>query len=364
MTEQQESILVVDDDLGVLTALEAELEDYFIVTAVTGAEQALVHLQGRDFSAIISDVRMPGVDGLSLIGQCAVRYPDMVRVILTAFDGEDVLETALGPHGAFKLVKPWGDDLLVTLRNALKQRKSNLDLKRHLDLKTELLDIDRRLHTHLTADELYGQAAIEMSHLAEVTSAALYVFNTDGTLKSTNIIKSLDGSGAPQLRRESTTAVAFKGQYLYSVPIGEWSNPSAAVALELSSAPNDTIRYLDFIGRQAYRTLRLIYSGSFSHMPKTNYSGQDDKGMVAASWVMAELTTPATVLSSANDSLTRMVPELREQSENSAVVAESAQDLTELTQDLDRIYSAIVSLLDSLKSIDEDAGRRKSNTFQ
>ena len=149
MEHQRENILIVDDDEGVLTALEAELQDYYGVTAVSSAEQALAQLQIKAYSAIISDVRMPGVDGLSLISQCAVRYSSMVRIILTAFDGDDVHETAIGPHGAFKLVKPWGDDLIITLENALKQRQSNMALRRHLDLKSELLDIDRRLHPHL-----------------------------------------------------------------------------------------------------------------------------------------------------------------------------------------------------------------------
>ena len=80
MTPQRESVLVVDDDSEVLTALDAELSEYFEVTALMSAEQALATLQGQAFSAIISDVRMPGIDGLTLIKECAVRYPDMVRL--------------------------------------------------------------------------------------------------------------------------------------------------------------------------------------------------------------------------------------------------------------------------------------------
>ncbi|MCP4606289.1 MAG: response regulator [Proteobacteria bacterium] len=357
MSFQQESILIVDDDVDVLAALEAELQDHYDVTAVTSVEQALAHLQCRAFAAIVSDVRMPGVDGLSLITQCAVRYPNMVRIILTAFDGEDVHETALGPYGAFKLVKPWGDDLLITLQNALKQRQSNLELKRHLDLKSELLDLDRRLHTALDLDELARQAAQEMMRIPEVTTAAVYMFEVDGTSVTHHVIKTTEEDEIPELRQARSTPVAFQGQYLYSVPIGEWSNPWAAVALRLSSAESNTIRYLDFIGRQAYRTLLLIRNlpgkSVVTGFPPREYQRMSDN--VSAAWMLKELTTPATVITSANRGFERLIQRLKSSISKDDGLTSTIDELVELNGDLSSIGRSLTTLLGRLKKIDEDA---------
>ncbi len=357
MTAINESILVVDDDVDVLSALQAELQDEYDVTAVSGVEEALAHLQCRAFAAIISDVRMPGVDGLSLIKQCAVRYPGMVRIILTAFDGEDVHETALGRHGAYKLVKPWGDDLPITLQNALKQRRSNLDLRRHLDLKSELLDIDRRLHTALNPDELIRQAVQEMIRIPEVLTAAAYTFDNDGAPIVNHVVKTHENDEIPKLRQARSSPIAYQGQYLYSVPVGEWSAPFAAVALRLSAAESDTIRYLDFIGRQSHRTLLLIQSfppgPRMTGFPPRDYYGSENN--VSASWMLKELTTPAIVLASANHSLERLVQKLKAAEESDDSSASTAEELSELAGDLTSISRNLTTLLDQLKNIDEES---------
>lgn len=356
-----ESIIIVDDDVDVLQALEAELQDFYNVTPAYGAEQALAHLQCRDFAAIISDVRMPGVDGLSLISQCAVRYPNMVRIILTAFDGDDVRETALGPHGAFKLNKPWGDDLLITLQNALKQRQCTIELRRHLDLKTELLDLDRRLHTALDVEELIEQAAEEMMRIPEVIVAAVYQFDADGSSQIVHVVRSTEESTEPipELRTGRSTPVAYQGHYLYSVPIGEWTNPFAAVALCLSSAENDTVNYLDFIGRQAYRTLQLIKSAQITRRTgaPTVYPAvgvSEVVNTVSAARMLKELTTPATVVTSAKYGLERHLKTLKESALCVPEVKPSLDELTEVMADLASISRHLSILIDHLKKIDEE----------
>jgi CheY-like chemotaxis protein len=343
----QDSILIVDDDEGVLTALEAELQDHYEVTAVSSAEQALAQLQIQDYSAIVSDVRMPGVDGLSLISQCAVRYPDMVRIILTAFDGEDVHETALGPYGAFKLVKPWGDDLLITLENALKQRKSNIELRQHLDLKSEMLDIDRRLHAKLNEETLLRETAREMIQAPDVIAAATYVFDdfNSGQLMD-EILRAEDGH-VPELRKSRSSPVPHRDDYLYSVPIGDWNNPSAAVALRLSQVNSDTIRYLDFVGRQAARTLNIIRTVSKSSLPVDRHSEMDN---VSVQWLLDELTTPVTVLSSAPYSLKRIGEVFAQKVTDKNGISESFQDLEELIGDISNVTAQLAGLLNQLRS--------------
>jgi CheY-like chemotaxis protein len=343
----KDSILVVDDDEGVLTALEAELQDHYDVTAVGSAEQALAQLQVRAYSAIVSDVRMPGVDGLSLISQCAVRFPTMVRVILTAFDGDDVHETALGPHGAYKLVKPWGDDLIITLENALKQRQSNVELRRHLDLKSEMLDIDRRLHAKLNEDNLIREAALEMTRIPEVTAAAIYNVDEFGTAVLIEEILVHEDGETPELKKTRSSPIPSRNEFLYSVPIGDWSNPWGAVALRLSSVGSDVIRYLDFVGRQAARTLQLIHLSRESILPSND--GLDVES-VSVDWLVEELTTPVTVLASAPFSLKQLSDSVRELIPEDGEVQKAFQEFLELTDDISNITGYLTNLLNRLRS--------------
>ena len=342
-----DSVLVVDDDEGVLTALEAELQDHYDVTAVGSAEQALAQLQVRAYSAIVSDVRMPGVDGLSLISQCAVRYPHMVRLILTAFDGDDVHETALGPHGAYKLVKPWGDDLIITLENALKQRKSNVELRRHLDLKSEMMDIDRRLHTRLDEDTLIREAALEMTRIPEVTAAAVYDVDSFGAGLLVETVLAADDGVAPEMKKTRTSPIPFEDEFLYTVPIGDWNDPWAAVALRLSAVNGDVLRYLDFVGRQAARSMQIIESGR----PSSMLPPEDlDTETVSAEWLVGELTTPVTVLAGAPFTMKRLAESVEKALNNDAAAKEITAECGELTDDLNNVVDRLTRLLNRLRS--------------
>ena len=343
----KESILVVDDDEGVLTALEAELQDHYEVTAVGSAEQALAQLQIRAYSAIVSDVRMPGVDGLSLISQCAVRFPHMVRLILTAFDGEDVHETALGPHGAYKLVKPWGDDLIITLENALKQRKSNVELRRHLDLKSEMLDIDRRLHTRLDESALIREAALEMTRIPEVTAAAVYDIDEFGVGMLMETVLHADDGVVPELKKTRTSPIPFQNEYLYSVPIGDWNDPWAAIALRISVVNSDVLRYLDFVGRQAARSMQLVHLGSETGMvPDEDL----DTETVSAEWMVGELTTPVTVLAGAPYTMNRVMEMVRQLIPTDPKSQDEFAEFTELSEDIGNVVGQLTRLLNRLRT--------------
>ncbi len=346
---EKDSILVVDDDEGVLVVLEAELREYYDVITVGSAEQALAELQVREYAAIVSDVRMPGVDGLSLISQCAVRYPNMVRIILTAYDDEEVHDTAVGPHGAYKLIKPWGNDLLITLRNALKQRKLNLALKEHLDLKSEMLDIDRRLHPDLDSDTLVYEAAMEMCRLPEVIGAAIF---RDGGSGRATLVKAVltpaDGI-VPELKKIRATPIPYNDEHLHFVPIGDRNSPFAVITLRLTEVGGDTLRYLDFVARQAARTLLLIKCGVRTSIIPDDRGGRPE---VPITWLIKELTTPTTVLSSAPYSMTKIMAAANEAKADcdSEDFEATVNEMEELFGDITMVAGSLSKLLNQLRS--------------
>ena len=117
------SILIVDDDSAVLESLRDELSPNFEVTCVGGGDAALAALRKQRFDLLLSDVRMPGMDGVALVRQAKAIDPDMMRVLLTGYADEDARRASRARDGVYKLNKPWKDELESVLLRALEHRE-------------------------------------------------------------------------------------------------------------------------------------------------------------------------------------------------------------------------------------------------
>src|SRR5438270_677043 len=116
-------VLLVDDDLEVLSALRRQLRNelYDVITAASAA-QALASLRGRRVQVVVSDERMPGTNGSELLAEVRDRWPWTGRIILTAYPGEDVMIRGLEAGVDFVLPKPWDiENLKTTLRRLVAQ---------------------------------------------------------------------------------------------------------------------------------------------------------------------------------------------------------------------------------------------------
>jgi DNA-binding NtrC family response regulator len=129
-------ILIVDDDPGTLASLSRAfaLEGYTTVTA-SSAARALERLAEEPVDAVLSDVVMPEMDGLTFLGRLKERAPDTPVILMS---GQATVDTAVKATrlGALDFVeKPVGlDRLLLTLRNALRLdrlERENRELARY-----------------------------------------------------------------------------------------------------------------------------------------------------------------------------------------------------------------------------------------
>ena len=118
----QAFILLVDDDTDLLRLMTMRLTAAgHAVQAVSSAEAALAHLAVRLPALVITDVRLPGLDGLALFDEIRVRHPSLPVILLTAHGSiPDAVEaTTRGAHAY--LTKPYdGKELLDKINQALR----------------------------------------------------------------------------------------------------------------------------------------------------------------------------------------------------------------------------------------------------
>lgn len=119
------SILVVDDELSVRRVLARHLEDagYAVTTAENGRIALDFLVKGERYQALVTDLKMPEMDGLTLLAEAKRLDSTLAAVVLTAHGTVEAAVQAMR-QGAFDFVeKPFHKDvLLMTLRRALEHR--------------------------------------------------------------------------------------------------------------------------------------------------------------------------------------------------------------------------------------------------
>src|SRR5438034_997977 len=140
----QPRVLIVDDDLALLQALPEALRlrmpGVTVETADSGAA-ALDRMAAWDYDAIVTDIKMPGMDGLELLAEIRTQRPDTPTLMITGHGEHDLVVQALR-SGAYDFIpKPIDRDYFVaSLRRAIEMRElsrrvkeQQVALERHLN---------------------------------------------------------------------------------------------------------------------------------------------------------------------------------------------------------------------------------------
>jgi DNA-binding NtrC family response regulator len=97
-------ILIVEDDAATAWALEQSLSDEgYEITAVDSAEKALAALRKKPADLVITDVRLPRMDGVELVRRLRARKHAAALIVVTAYGTDDTLSRLLadGVHACF-----------------------------------------------------------------------------------------------------------------------------------------------------------------------------------------------------------------------------------------------------------------------
>jgi two-component system response regulator AtoC len=131
------SILVVDDEIAAQRALiQALKREKYHVEGATSATEALRKLTEKNYDLVITDIRMERMDGMELMRQVRVRWPDTLVIVMTAFASIDTAIRSIHEGAYDYLSKPYEvDDLRLTVRRALEQSRlvrENLELRQSI----------------------------------------------------------------------------------------------------------------------------------------------------------------------------------------------------------------------------------------
>jgi len=162
--EKKISILIVDDEEPVRDSLNLWFtEDGYRVECAENARKALVMLESDNFDIILTDLKMPGMDGLEMLRRIKSLNKDSIVIVMTAFATVDTAVKAL-KDGAFDYVtKPFDpDDLSHLIRNASKQ----------IALTLENETLKKRVDSLESVEDLIGKSEAIKKVLREVESVA------------------------------------------------------------------------------------------------------------------------------------------------------------------------------------------------
>lgn len=194
--EEQIRILLVDDEINVLRSLERTFmdEEYEILTAPSGSKGLSILQDVSPVQVVISDYRMPQMNGVDFLREVCRRWPDTVRMVLSGYADTAVVISAINEGEIYKFIpKPWNDDeLRIAIINALERyslNKKNNELTEALFTKIEeLKQANSNLERLTGREETTGQnmSAVLAEHILQMLPAGVIGIDSAGVIIQCN----------------------------------------------------------------------------------------------------------------------------------------------------------------------------------
>jgi PAS domain S-box-containing protein len=142
------TILYVDDNILNLEVFKALVEENYNVIIATDTTEAYQFLKEQEVKVLVSDQRMPGEMGLDFFQRIEPEFPNIIKILFTAYQDQDTILQAINQGGIFRyLIKPCNSkEIRMTIDHAIVEydlRKENAKLLK--ELKTKNIELESAL---------------------------------------------------------------------------------------------------------------------------------------------------------------------------------------------------------------------------
>jgi DNA-binding NtrC family response regulator len=293
MPDTTKHLLLVEDEAPLRTAVAEQLIDrgYRVEQADSG-ETAVARLADFAFDAIIADLRLPGMDGASLVQAAVERYPEIIAIVITGYgtvkDAVDAIK-----RGAWDFVnKPFQiDELLHVLESALEQRR----------LRSENAYLRAQLDERYRFEGIVGKSR-PMARLLQLletiagTSSTILITGETGTGKEV-VARSIHHNSPRRMNRFVAINCSAIPETLLEAELfghvrGAFTGASGSRQGRLEQAHKGTL-FLDEVGTMSaalqMKLLRVLQEREFERVGDSNTTKVDVRVIAATNTDLARL---------------------------------------------------------------------------
>ncbi|MSO49095.1 MAG: sigma-54-dependent Fis family transcriptional regulator [Acidobacteria bacterium] len=291
-------LLLVDDEEAFRDVIAERLTDYgYRVEQAGTGEEAVARLSEFAFDILLTDLRLPGVDGRQVLDEAFARYPDIIAVVITGFGTvrEAVEVTRLGAEGF--ITKPFQfEELLHALSTAVEKRR----------LRSENAYLREQLRGRFHLGGIIGQAApvvrmLELIQTVAGTSSTVLITGETGTGKELAARAIHDASPRRQQRFMAINCSAIPETLLEAELFGHVRGAfTGAVANRqgrLEQANRGTL-FLDEVGTMSLplqvKLLRTIQSREFERVGESQTVKVDVRIIAATNSDLKQMVADGT----------------------------------------------------------------------
>lgn len=160
-------ILYVDDEEMNLSSFRMMFREHFSITLTSSVSEALGLIEQNEYEVLLSDQRMPEMDGLHFVEKVRAINPEIVCIILTAYTDTTIAVQAINQGGIYRfLTKPWDkDELFQAISHGAEKYRVQVENKRLIkDLQLKNEELERAKAQAEESDRLKTAFLQNMSH--------------------------------------------------------------------------------------------------------------------------------------------------------------------------------------------------------